>query len=78
MSITTTNRSQIMESVLADGDLSKLSSDQRVTYYFQVCESLGLNPYTRPFDYITLNGKRVLYPKRDCTDQLRRLRKIAG
>ncbi len=76
--VATTNQAnaQMMESVLADGDLGKLSAEQRVAYYFKVCESLGLNPYTRPFDYITLNGKKVLYAKRDATDQLRNIRGI--
>ncbi|MFZ0711381.1 MAG: hypothetical protein WAM53_15195 [Terrimicrobiaceae bacterium] len=76
--VATTSQSDVgvMESVLADGDLSRLSASQRVSYYFKVCESLGLNPYTRPFDYITLNGKKVLYAKRDCTDQLRNIRGI--
>lgn len=64
---------EIMEAVLADGDLSRLSPSQRVNYYFAVCTSRGLNPLTRPFDYIKLNGKLVLYAKRDCTDQLRNL-----
>jgi len=62
----------IAEQVLIGGDLSKLSPEQRATYYMQVCESTGLNPYTKPFDYITLNGKLTLYAKRDATDQLRK------
>lgn len=78
--ITTTENtevsSQTLEDVLANGDLSKLSAEQRVAFYFQVCKSLGLNPYTRPFDYITLNGKKTLYAKRDATDQLRQIRNI--
>ncbi len=31
-----------IESVIALGDLSKLSSEQRVKYYLSVCQSLGL------------------------------------
>lgn len=64
-------KAQTLESVLINGDLSKLSAEQRVSYYMKVCESVGLNPLTRPFDYLTLNGKVVLYAKRDATDQLR-------
>lgn len=60
-----------VEQVLIGGDLSKLTPEQRVSYYKAVCDSVGLNPLTRPFDYITLNGKLTLYAKRDCTDQLR-------
>lgn len=69
----TNPNADIMESVLADGDLSRLTSEQRVRYYLLTCQSVGLNPYTRPFDYIRLNGKLVLYAKRDCTDQLRKI-----
>ncbi len=61
----------ILEDVVIRGDLSKLSPEQRVQYYRMTCESLGLNPLTRPFDYIMLNGKLVLYAKKDATDQLR-------
>lgn len=63
----------VMETVLAEGDLSRLSPEQRLRFYLDTCQSVGLNPYTRPFDYIRLNGKMVLYAKRDCADQLRKL-----
>ena len=65
--------SATLEKVLIGGDLSKLSEGQRVEYYAQTCKSLGLNPLTKPFDYITLNGRLTLYAKRDATDQLRRI-----
>ena len=61
---------EILEQVIIEGDLSKLSPADRVAYYKQVCESVGLNPLTRPFDYIELNGKLTLYAKRDAADQL--------
>ncbi len=66
-----------MESVLIKGDLSKLSEDQRAQYYLKTCESIGVNPLTKPFEYITLNGKLVLYATRACTDQLRTLKKVS-
>lgn len=62
-----------LESVLIEGDLSALTAPQRIAYYKAVCESVGLNPLTKPFDYLKLNGRLVLYAKRDCTDQLRRI-----
>jgi len=37
-----------------------------------VCESLGLNPLTRPFEYLELDGRLILYARKDATDQLRR------
>lgn len=61
-----------IEGVVVQGDLSKLSPEQRVVYYRNVCNSLGLNYLTRPFDYITLNGRLTLYARKDATDQLRR------
>lgn len=69
--------SEIMEAVLLAGDLSKLSAAERTSYYFQTCKSLGLNPLTKPFDYIRLSGREVLYAKRDAADQLRKINRIS-
>lgn len=66
-----------VESALIQGDLSKLSTEQRVAYFHQVCESTGLNPLTAPFAYITLNGKLTLYAKRDAADQLRKINGVS-
>ena len=66
-----------IEQALVTGDLSGLTPEQRVNYYLQVCDSLGLNKFTRPFDYIVLNGKLQLYTKKDATDQLRKLHKVS-
>lgn len=68
---------QMLERVVVGGDLSKLSPTERLAYYRDVCESVGLNPLTRPFDYLTLNGRMVLYAKRDATDQLRSIHKVS-
>jgi len=69
--------SNAIEQVLLAGDLSKLSADQRLAYYNQVCTSLGLNPLTQPFAYITLNGKLRLYALKDATEQLRKLHHVS-
>lgn len=66
-----------VEQALVLGDLSGLDPEQRVNYYLKVCSSLGINPYTKPFDYLMLNGKLVLYARKDCTDQLRSLHKVS-
>lgn len=42
-----------------------------------VCQSLGLNPLSKPFELIRLNSKLTLYARKDCTDQLRKLHKIS-
>ena len=67
----------IIESVVIGGDLSKLNPDQRVSYYKAVCTSLGLNPLTKPFSYITLNNRLTLYANKDAADQLRNLKNIS-
>ena len=68
---------EAIELALVEGDLSRLSSAQRRSYYLSVCQSLDLNPLTRPFEYLRLNGKLLLYAKKDCTDQLRGRRGVS-
>jgi len=82
--VATTNgqtQSESIDEVLAktviEGDLSRLSPRERVLYYKAVCQSLGLNPLSKPFELIKLNGKLTLYARKDCTDQLRKLHKIS-
>jgi hypothetical protein len=77
MSTPTVSKGVLLEQVLIQGDLSSLSDDQRSVYYGKVCESLGLNPLTRPFEYIRLNNKLTLYAKRDATDQLRKIHNVS-
>lgn len=76
-SVATLPTASAIESVMIQGDLSKLDAQQRVSYYNNLCQSLGLNPLTKPFEYIKFQGKEVLYARRDCTDQLRSLRKVS-
>lgn len=64
--------SSIAEQVLGQGDLSKLTSEQRAAYLVELSKSLGLNPLSRPFEIQTFNGKTVLYARKDCTEQLRK------
>jgi len=63
--------------VLVGGNLAVLTAAERVDYYTRVCESLQLNPLTKPFEFITLNGKLVLYALKGATDQLRAIHKIS-
>ncbi len=67
----------VLSSVLLDGDLARLSDGHRVEYMMAVCRSLGLNPATKPFEFIKLNGKLVMYAKRDCTEQLRKIHGVS-
>jgi hypothetical protein len=71
------NPADVMESVIARGDIAQLNPNDRTRYYHEVCKSIGLNPLTKPFEYITLNGKLVLYARKDATDQLRQIYKVS-
>jgi hypothetical protein len=62
---------------LIQGDLSRLSQNERRDYYLATCRSLGLNPLTKPFEYLRLNGREILYARKDCTDQLRTIHKVS-
>src|SRR5579862_5780879 len=63
---------EAVRGAIVTGDLGCLDDEARATYYNAVCESVGLNPLTRPLEYLELNGRLTLYAKRDATDQLRR------
>lgn len=66
-----------MERVIAVGDLAKLTPGERIGFYNETCKSLRLNPLTRPFEYVNLNGQLRLYARKDATDQLRNIHGIS-
>ncbi|MFZ0324594.1 MAG: hypothetical protein WAN48_10730 [Actinomycetes bacterium] len=68
---------EVIERVIATGDLSKMSPQERIAFYWRTCESIGLNPLTRPFEFINLSGKLTMYAKKDATDQLRRIHGVS-
>lgn len=63
--------------MILQGDLSKLSANDKVRYYNGYCERMGLDPFTKPFDILRLNGKEVLYCTRSGTQQLNKLHKVS-
>lgn len=67
---------QVIERVIAAGDLAGMKPQERVDFYWRTCESLGLNPLSRPFEFINLNGKLTMYARKDATDQLRRINRV--
>lgn len=74
---TTNETAAMLERLVVDGDCSKLTPTQLVQYYVTTCESLGLNYRTQPFAFITFQGKKILYAKRDCADQLRKINGVS-
>jgi len=71
--LATLNNADKILSVLVDGDLAKLTPAERVDYYNAVCSSVGLNPLTKPFQFIMLNNKLTMYALKGATDQLRQI-----
>lgn len=66
-----------MEHVLATGDLIQFTPKQRVGYYLWLCQKLAIDSTSRPFDWLTLDGRLVFYPNRSCAEQLRRRHQIS-
>jgi hypothetical protein len=66
-----------VEKLLLGGDLSVLSPEEKLQYYDAICKSLNLNPLTRPFEITVLDKKEVLYAKKDCTEQLRKIHGVS-
>ena len=68
---------QILSSIVTNGDLGKLSPDQKVAYYRNFCERLGLDPLSQPFNLLRLNGKEILYCGRAGAQQLSKLHNVS-
>ena len=61
---------ETLSKLIANGDLSGLTDEQRTQFYVYRCNALGLDPATQPFEFIRLSGKLVLYAKKECANQL--------
>lgn len=66
-----------LEAYIAAGDIGKLDAGQRIALYKAVCDSLGLNPLTQPFEYLRLSGGVQLYAKKSATEQLRQIHGVS-
>jgi hypothetical protein len=60
------------EKILGQGNLAEMDGGARARYLLYVCQLLGLNPFTRPFEIITFQGQTVLYARKEATEQLAR------
>jgi len=68
---------KVIESIVINGDLSKLQPPQKVAYYNYRCQQAGLDPAAKPFDLLRLNGKEILYANAQCTQQLCAIHKLS-
>ncbi|MEI7670266.1 MAG: hypothetical protein WCJ33_09300 [Pseudomonadota bacterium] len=67
----------IIQSLILEGDISKMSQQQKVEYTTKLCERLGLNVLTNPFQIIKFQGKEKLYATKDATEQMRKLHEVS-
>ncbi|MCA6509716.1 MAG: hypothetical protein IM596_07915 [Pseudanabaena sp. M051S1SP2A07QC] len=71
----------LLNKIVQSGNLAYLSESDRLVYYFSYCRQLGLNPLSRPFDYITEGeGEKLkisLYPNTIAASQLRDSRNVS-
>lgn len=63
--------------LVVNGDLSQLSEKELLGYYMYRCKAAGLDPSTKPFEVLQLNGKKVLYASKECSAQLSDVRKLS-
>lgn len=66
-----------LANLILRGDLKALTPEQKVQYYNAVCDRVGLDPVARPFAYMTLSGREVLYCDKGGAEQLRKLHKVS-
>lgn len=71
----------LLAKIVQSGNLAYLSESDRLIYYFSYCKQLGLNPLSRPFDYISEGEgdklKITLYPNTIAASQLRDSRNVS-
>ena len=75
--VATMEKDALIHDLIVAGDTSRLSAAQKTEYFMRTCQTLGLNPVTQPFAFIKLNGKEVLYAKKDATEQLRKINGVS-
>ena len=59
---------EVQSALLLHGDYGKLSPAQRNVLLLKLCETHGLDPLTKPFMYIAVDGRKILYASRSAAD----------
>lgn len=67
----------IISTLFIHGDISRLSPVQKVDYYRQVCDKLGLDPLSQPFRILRLHGREIMYCDRGGAQQLNKLHRVS-
>lgn len=77
LSIRDNTNGALLEKVITNNDLGGLSPLEKVQHIKNVCESLGLNPLTKPIQLLKFQGKEIAYFTKDATEQLRKNNNIS-
>lgn len=68
---------QVISNIVLKGDISGLSPAEKVDYYRSVCDRVGLDPATQPFQLLNLQGKQILYATKSAAEQLTKLHGVS-
>lgn len=68
---------ELLEKVILENDLSKLTPSQKVEYVKGICKSTGLNPVTKPIQLMKFQGREVPYFTKDASEQLRKINGVS-
>lgn len=66
----------VVASLVLNGDISGLNPVQKAVYYVERCRQLGLDPRSKPFQVLKLNGKEILYADKGAADQLAKIHNV--
>ena len=72
-----TDLSAIAANIMMHGDVSGLDKSQKIEYIGELCRISGINPMMKPFDFIKLQGREVVYINKVGAGQLRRKHKLS-
>lgn len=68
---------ELLEKVILGNDLSSLTPLQKVEYVKNICQTIGLNPVTKPIQLMKFQGKEVPYFTKDASEQLRKNNRVS-
>lgn len=61
---------QSLLGLVTSGDCARLTAEQKLNYYKARCDAAGLDPRCQPFEFITFQGRQILYARKECSNQL--------
>src|ERR1700729_2417619 len=70
-------KDEALSKLILSGDIGSFSEAEKVMYYKYMCDRVGLDWTTKPFDYLTLGGKKVLYLSKGGAEQLNKVHNIS-